>query len=113
MKKIDFTINENDLPEIKDWKVGSEYELSIKVKMTGFQKGSMYSQLEMPSEMGMVGENKNNKKEDKPAEAHFEITEVAVDNAEDAGDAKKQPFAQEYAGKRAKGAALKDGMMNS
>ena len=35
------SINESMLPDIKDWKVGDEYEVMLTVKMTGLHK--MYS----------------------------------------------------------------------
>jgi len=31
-------VNEKDLPDIKDWKVGSEYSLKVKVKMRRLAK---------------------------------------------------------------------------
>lgn len=79
-----FTINEKDLPEIKDWKVGSEYELSIKVKMSSFQKGDMYS---------TAKENVA-----KPATAKFEITEVEVDSTEDSAEGEVPGVPQQSAG---------------
>jgi hypothetical protein len=32
------SFNATELPEIKTWKVGNEYEMTIKVKMTSFSK---------------------------------------------------------------------------
>lgn len=33
-----FNLKKQDLPEMKDWKVGQEYELKIKVRMTGYDE---------------------------------------------------------------------------
>ena len=33
-----FYLKKEDLPEMKDWKVGQEYELKIKVRMTGYDE---------------------------------------------------------------------------
>ena len=33
-----FNLKKQDLPEMKNWKVGQEYELKVKVRMTGYDE---------------------------------------------------------------------------
>ena len=40
--KPSFSVNEHDLPEIKNWSVGKKYKLSIEVEMRSHSKGDSY-----------------------------------------------------------------------
>ena len=64
-----FSLNEDDLPEIKDWKVGGEYEIFLRVKQTSLDSG-----LGMPM---MEGESKK-------LSERFQVIEArAVEGKED------------------------------
>lgn len=55
-------LNSDDLPAIKNWKVGQTYKLSLEVTMTGLNQGSMYEMVDAP--------------EDKKTSANFKVTSV-------------------------------------
>lgn len=59
-----FSLDEDDLKDIKSWKVGKTYDLALTVKMTGLRQDSM----------------------DKTKRATFEITDVQVNDGEDTND---------------------------
>ena len=42
------SLNEKELPEMKDWKVGDKYKLILEVEMTGQRQGSDYASMPMP-----------------------------------------------------------------
>lgn len=79
-------LTDEDLPELKDWKVGKKYPLCIEVELMSTRQGSEYSQ-----------ENK-----DKRIHTTFKVVKVGVDN--DADEPKKpatgKAFEMEYAAKR-------------
>lgn len=55
-------LNSDDLPVIRNWKVGQSYKLVLEVKMTGLNQGSMYEMVDAP--------------EDKKTSAQFKVTSV-------------------------------------
>lgn len=81
-------LTDEDLPEIKGWKVGDKVCLCVEVELMSTRQGSEYSQ-----------DNK-----DKRIHSTFKLLKVGVDN--DADDSKKKPsstgkaFEMEYAAKR-------------
>lgn len=46
--RSNIALNEKELPQVKDWKVGEKYQLVIEVEMTGLQKISDYSAMKAP-----------------------------------------------------------------
>lgn len=42
-EKPQFSINERDLPAIKEWKVGEKYTMTVNVEMTSSSKGNDYN----------------------------------------------------------------------
>jgi hypothetical protein len=42
------SLNEKELPEMKGWKVGEKYTLTIEVEMTGQRQESDYASMPMP-----------------------------------------------------------------
>lgn len=71
MPKI--SLNDKQLADIKDWEVGKEYEICLKVKMIAKRQGNEYP---MPDE----------KNTDKTINATFDVTEVEVDTPDNACD---------------------------
>jgi hypothetical protein len=59
-----FSLDEDDLKEVKSWKVGKTYDLCMTVKMTGQRQDSM----------------------DKTVRGTFDIIDVQVDDGEDNTD---------------------------
>ncbi len=59
-----FSLDEDDLKDIKGWKVGKTYDLSMTVKMTGQRQDTA----------------------DKTIRASFEIVDVQVDDGTDSSD---------------------------
>lgn len=55
-------LNSDDLPAIRNWRVGQTYKLTLEVKMTGLNQGSMYEMVDAP--------------EDKKTSAQFKVTSV-------------------------------------
>jgi hypothetical protein len=102
-----FQITEDDLPEMKDWEVGDEYEIKIKVKMTFLAKGKEWQA------------SQENEKE--PMRAKFDIVALETkeskqeeNEAKDMGSAmphfgagmkQGETFKDAYARKRSAGAA--------
>lgn len=43
-------VDDQDLPAIRDWKVGQTYELSVKVKMISSRQGDEYADVEPKGE---------------------------------------------------------------
>jgi hypothetical protein len=70
-------LNDEDLPEIKDWKVGDKYTLVIDVEQTSMRQGNEWE--------GSTG-NK-----DKRIHATFKITKVGVE------EPAEEPYESEYA----------------
>lgn len=70
--KPSLRLNDKDLPDIKDWKVGKKYKVHAIVKMVYHSEGNEY---------GDLGEGK-----EKRHEAHLEIHSIkpAEDKAKDA-----------------------------
>lgn len=66
------SINSDQFPEIKDWKVGETYELAVEVKMTSKHEGQEYTFDK--ANAGLV-------------RASFDIKSVQTDEEEDASDA--------------------------
>ena len=72
-----FTIDEIDLPEIKDWEVGGKYNLIMQVEQLSMRKGSDWQGSTNP--------------EDKKMHATFKIVAIGVEEPDDV------PYGQEYA----------------
>ena len=79
------SVSEKTLPAIKNWKVGKEYTLEIKVKMTGIRQGYGY-------ELGM---SSMNDKKPRPMTADFEVTEIKTEDNEGTKELKDK-FADRY-----------------
>lgn len=58
-------LTSEDLPAIKDWKVGQNYKLTVEVQMKGINQGSPYE---------MVDDSED--KADKKVSANFKVTSV-------------------------------------
>ena len=79
-------LNSDQLPEIKDWKVGGKYSLCLEVEQSSMRQGSEY-------DMEMIGGEKVSKD---LITATFKVTKVEVDKE----DAEEMTYAEEYAKKR-------------
>ena len=73
-----FQLDDEDLPEIADWKVGGKYTLVMEVEQISMRQGSEWQ-----------GDNKDNK-----IKASFKVLKVGVEEPEDEG------YEMEYAKKR-------------
>ncbi len=56
-------VSDKDLPEIKDWKIGEDYEIMVKVKMTSVSKNQMGFNACLDVEEIMVPEEEKDIKE--------------------------------------------------
>lgn len=92
-----FTLSENDLPELKDAKVGDELELCVKVKIAHIQQGSQWESAD--------------KNAAKPMEAKVEVHEVENCAMDEAGMKPGETFGQAFARKVSKGHKDKEDKM--
>lgn len=74
-------LTDEDLPEIKNWKVGEKYTLVMEVEQTSMRQGNEWE---------------SSASKDKRIHATFKITSVGVDEPDEVG------FEQEYANRMGK-----------
>jgi hypothetical protein len=62
-----FRLEKKDMPEIEKWKVGTEYELKVKVRMTGYDEHKSLNSTESRAnaEFDIVGIEPMKEKEEK------------------------------------------------
>ena len=81
------SVSEKTLPAIKNWKIGKEYEVTLKVKMTGIRQGYDW-EYSLP-----MGDNSD--KRPKLVTADFEVTEIKTEDDKGTKELKDK-FADRY-----------------
>jgi len=90
-------VTSEQVPEIKDWKVGQTYKFEVTVKMTGIRQRQMYD-FPMGSDSDDVPGEKAGTKE-KESVADFQVTGIEVDEESDA-DEKTEELKEKFNQKR-------------
>ena len=96
-QKNTISITETELPEIKEWKIGEEYEISIKIKQTGMRiedwgknKGKVVAQFEIiEMESEDEDDEKENEKEEEDSEGYKKGGKIKKSNTSKKDDKKK------------------------